>query len=328
MTIGWVEISKKRYGGIIYNEAARNALSKDFDVNLIVCEPKYFKNIRYLKIPESFFYLSKLKDKRDLWIRDFYSTITLPFDKTKGKNLVVVHHVDFSTFPLISRPIFYFLKKVFYYNLKRVNGILTISEYWKNYFLKKGYKNVYKIYPAFNLVNFNISDEELLGFRKEFSLENKPIIYIGNCQKAKGVVESYEALKDLDVYLVTSGEQMVKTPALNLNLSYKNYLKLLKASSVVITMSKFKEGWCMTAHEAMLLKTPVVGSGLGGMRELLEGGKQIICEDFGSLREKVEYLLVHSEVREKIGEDGFNFAKNFTLERFKEDWLSLIKKLI
>ena len=327
MTIGWVEISKKRYGGIIYNEAARNALSKDFDVNLIVCEPKYFKNIRYLKIPESFFYLSKLKDKRDLWIRDFYSTITLPFDKTKGKNLVVVHHVDFSTFPLISRPIFYFLKKVFYYNLKRVNGILTISEYWKNYFLKKGYKNVYKIYPAFNLVNFNISDEELLGFRKEFSLENKPIIYIGNCQKAKGVVESYEALKDLDVYLVTSGEQMVKTPALNLNLSYKNYLKLLKASSVVITMSKFKEGWCMTAHEAMLLKTPVVGSGLGGMRELLEGGKQIICQDFSFLREKVEYLLNHPEAREKMGQDGYQFAKEFTLEKFRESWLKLINNL-
>ena len=92
-------------------------------------------------------------------------------------------------------------------------------------------------------------------------------------------------------------------------------------------MSKFKEGWCRTAHEAMLLKTPVVGSGLGGMRELLEGGKQIICQDFTSLKEKVEYLLNHSEVRKKIGQDGYNFAKDFTLERFKKEWVELIKKL-
>jgi len=96
---------------------------------------------------------------------------------------------------------------------------------------------------------------------------------------------------------------------------------------LVVTMSKFKEGWCRTAHEAMLCKTPVIGSGLGGMKELLEGGKQIVCPDFNSLREKVEYLLNNPGVRKKIGEDGFNFAKNFTFEKFKKDWIDLIKKL-
>ena len=45
---------------------------------------------------------------------------------------------------------------------------------------------------------------------------------------------------------------------------------LLQAASVAVTMSKFNEGWCRTAHEAMLCKTPVVGSGMGGMGELLE----------------------------------------------------------
>ena len=74
--------------------------------------------------------------------------------------------------------------------------------------------------------------------------------------------------------------------------SFGDYLKLLKASWVVLTMSKFKEGWCRTAHEAMLLKTPVIGSGTGGMRELLENGKQIVCPEFDNLREKVKYLFV------------------------------------
>jgi len=328
MTIGWVEISKKRYGGIVYNEAARNALSQDFDLDLIVCEPKYFKNIRYLKIPESLLYLSELEGKKDLWIRDFYSTITLSFDKTQGKNLVVVHQVDFSTFPLISRPIFFFLKKIFYRNLRKADGIVTVSEYWKNHFLEKGYKNVHKIYNGFDLSNFNISDEEVLEFKKRFDLLGKPIIYLGNCQRAKGVVESYQALKDLDAHLVTSGEQQVKIPAQNFSLEYRDYLKLLKASSVVLTMSKFKEGWCRTAHEAMLLKTPIIGSGLGGMRELLEGGKQIICESFSQLREKVEFLLNHPEIREKMGESGYNFAKDFTLERFEKEWLELIHKIL
>ena len=328
MNIGWMEISQKKYGGIVYNETVRRILSKDFKVGLILSEAKVFKNIRYLKIPESFFYLSKLKGKKDLWIRDFYSTITLTSDKTEGKNLVVVHHVDFSTFPIISRPVFFFLKKIFYCNLKKADAILTVSDYWKNHFLVRGYKNVYKIYNGFNLPDFNILEQEVLEFKKRYNLLGKPIIYLGNCQRAKGVVESYCALKDLDVYLVTSGERQVKIPVQNINLEYQDYLNLLKASSIVLTMSKFKEGWCRTAHEAMLLKTPVIGSGLGGMRELLEGGNQMVCENFNLLKEKVKYLIDHPELREKIGEDGYNFANDFTSERLKKDWLELIHKIL
>ncbi|MGB2762533.1 MAG: glycosyltransferase family 4 protein [Minisyncoccales bacterium] len=328
MTIRWIEISKKKYGGIVYNEQAREVLSKNFDLDLIVCKPRYFRKIRYLRIPESFFYLLKLRGKRDLWIRDFYSMITLPLDKTKGKNLVMVHQVSFSGFPLISRPIFFFFKKIFYHNLKKANAIVTVSEYWRNHFLEKGYRNVYKIYNCFNLSNFDISGQEVVELKERFHLKRKPIVYLGNCQRIKGVVEAYQSLKDLDVYLVTSGRPQVKIPAINLNLEYRDYLCLLKSSSLVLTMSKFKEGWCRTAHEAMLLKTPVVGSGLGGMRELLKGGKQIVCQDFKCLKEKVEYLLDHPGTREKMGENGYDFAKNFTFEKFKKEWLNLIKKIV
>jgi glycosyltransferase involved in cell wall biosynthesis len=93
-------------------------------------------------------------------------------------------------------------------------------------------------------------------------------------------------------------------------------------------MSKFREGWCRTAHEAMLCKTPVIGSGLGGMQELLVGGKQIICQDFKNLKKEVKYLLDNPNVSKIIGENGYAFAKDFTLEKFKENWLNLIKKII
>lgn len=327
--IKWIEISSKRYGGVLYNQQARKVLSKHFDSELVDLESKYFKNFRYLKIPESFVYLLKLKGQKDLWVRDFYSTITLPLDKTKGKNLVLIHHLDFSGFPLIARPFLNLMNKLFFYrNLKKADAIAVISEYWKSYFLKREYTNVYKIYCGFDLNDFRISDQEISEFKKKHKLDGKPIIYLGNCQKAKGVVDAWRALKGLNVHLITSAKRQVKIPALNFDLDYREYLKLLKASSIVLTMSKFKEGWCITAHEAMLLKTPVIGSGFGGMKELLEGGNQIICSDFSSLRKKVEYLLNYPEMRKKLGEDGHNFAKNFTLENFEKEWLSLIKKMI
>ena len=151
----------------------------------------------------------------------------------------------------------------------------------------------------------------------------KPVVYIGNCQKYKGAVEAHQELKDLDVHLVTSGQRKVLIPAKNLDLDYRDYLRLLKASSVVITMSRFKEGWNRTAHEAMICKTPVIGSGSGGMKELLAGGQQIICEDIGKLRQSVLYALDHPQ----MGDNGYAYAKNFTHERFKSEWLNLVDEI-
>ncbi len=84
----------------------------------------------------------------------------------------------------------------------------------------------------------------------------------------------------------------------------------------------------MTTHEAMLCKTPVVGSGLGGMKELLEEGGQIRCADAKELKSKVEYLLNHAQEREKIGAMGYNYAKDFTLEKFKKEWLYVVNKVL
>lgn len=325
--IGWIKIASRRYGGVIYGEQVREALSQDFDIETVNIDSGYFRR-GYARAPELFCNLLRVKGEKDLWIRDLYPLITLGWDKTSGKNMAIVYHIDFSTSSPAAKLPNFFLERLIYHKLKNVDFIVTISEYWKNYFLEKGYKNVYKICPAFDPSDFDISPEEVSDFRKKYQLADKPIIYIGNCQKAKGVVETYRALKDLDVFLVTSGERMVKIPTLNFNLDRRDYLKMLKASSAAITMSKFQEGWCMTAHEAMLLKTPVIGSGKGGMKEFLEGGRQIICQNPDFLREKVKDLLENPKVREEMGEIGFNFAKEFTREKFQKEWVGLIKQLL
>jgi len=201
----------------------------------------------------------------------------------------------------------------------------VISRFWKEHFELLGYESVEIIYNPFDLKEFTFSDDDIDKFKAKYQLSGKPIIYLGNCQRAKGVVEAYEALKGLDAHLVTSGAKDVDLPATHLNVSYREYLMLLRASSVAVTMSKFNEGWCRTAHEAMLCKTPVVGSGKGGMRELLEGGKQIICQDFSKLRDCVEYAMSDS----KLGEAGYAFASQdcYTIEFFKNKWVDLVNGL-
>jgi len=103
ITIGWPgPISFKKYGGTVYSDQTRDVLSKNADLDVIDVAGRHFKN-RYLKTLESLFYLSKLEGQRDLWIRDFFSAVTMPLDKTHGKNLTIVHHVGFFTFPLVAK---------------------------------------------------------------------------------------------------------------------------------------------------------------------------------------------------------------------------------
>lgn len=327
-TIGFILVSARRYGGSIYREKAEKILARNFTVDRMFLSA-HSMPWRPLKLLGLLFGLLRLKGERDLWVvQSFIVVAALSLSRIKGEKMAIIYHLDNSVFSWVLRPLFLLLETVFYRNLRNFDAIVTISEYWRAFFLEKGYLNVRKIYPGFHVEDFEVSEHEVADFKRRFGLMEKPIIYIGNCLKAKGVVESYEALKDLDVHLVTSGEKGVDIPATNLNLAYRDYLCLLKASSVAVTMSKFKEGWCMTAHEAMFLKTPVIGSGLGGMRELLEGGGQIVCESFDSLKSKVEFLLSRPEEARRLGEYGYEFAKQFSLERFAKSWQQLVRDLL
>jgi glycosyltransferase involved in cell wall biosynthesis len=298
------------FGGKAYEKQLLNFLSENYDIEEVYPHSRRKGLLKWL---EELYSLSKLRTKKDLFIRDFYSSAII--GRTDGLNLSIIHHIDTidKEHPFLNK----LLEKRFYKNLDRIDIIVTVSNFWKRYFEERGHQNVKVIHNGFDLKEFEISEEDVDNFKVKYGLEGKPIIYLGNARPGKGVAEAYQELKDRDAYLVTSGEERVKTPAINLNLNHREYLTLLKASSVVIVMSKFKEGWNRTAHEAMLCKTPVVGSGKGGMRELLEGGKQIICEDISKLNQHVDIAIGN---REESGGKGYMFAKDFTVERFEKEW--------
>ncbi len=315
----------KGKGGFVYAAMLGDEISGHFQVSSLNLSPDNEMPL-YLKIIKVLRNLLKSVNARDydVVIRDWDSCILL--NKKPSKTIALVHHIDYSLASPLVKFMFFFLTPLILQNLRKVETIVVVSKFWQKFFEKKGYRNVRLIYNGFEPALYNIPLDKIEQFKKKYKLLGKPIVYLGDCQKAKGVADSYEALKHINAHLVTSGEQQVRIPAKNLQVGYEDYLKLLAAASVVVTMSQFPEGWCRTTHEAMLLKRPVIGSGQGGMRELLEGGKQIIYEDFNSLAEKVEYLLNHPEERQKLGEAGYNFAKNFTADRFKNDWLQLLAR--
>ncbi len=321
--IAVVSVTRRKYGGNVYEEMLADVLSGFFRVEEINAGVRIESKLKYLEAPLVLWRLYKISRKNDFTviIRGFDAALFL--NPKPAKNIVIMHHFDNSARSCFLKPIFSFLGHMACSNLKKAEKIVVVSEFWKNYLKARGFKNISVIHNAFDLEKFNFPREEVELFKEKYCLTHKPIVYIGNCRKDKGVIDAYNALKLLNVHLVTSGRLQVNLPVMNLELNYRNYLNLLKASSAVVALSKFQEGWNRTAHEAMLCGTPVVGFDKGGMKELLESGGQVTCRNSSQIKEKVLYCLEHPE----IGEKGREFAKNYSQDKFAREWLELVRSL-
>lgn len=322
--IAVIGTTRKRYGGRIYEEMVADALSDVFTVAHIHTGVSRKDAGKYLETPAVFQRLLKTRNATgfDAVVRGLEAACVLSAPPTR--NVVIIFHLDNSQRGFLLKPFYDLLECRVLANLKKADAVVVISQYWENHLRNRGLRNIVRIPCGFDLERFHIPKEEIDRFKNAHCLKDKPIVYIGNCRKDKGVVETCRALKGLEAHLVTSGPRNVRVPATHLDLSYRDYLCLLKASSVVVVMSRFLEGWNRTAHEAMLCKTPVVGSDSGGMGELLKSGGQVICNGFRELRERTVYALEHPE----IGEQGYAFAAQFTRDRFEEAWLELMQNLL
>jgi peptidoglycan/xylan/chitin deacetylase (PgdA/CDA1 family)/glycosyltransferase involved in cell wall biosynthesis len=310
-------------GGSAYEVMVEDALAGSFHLSRHKLDFRRWGFLKYVAAPLEFVTLRRILTtcaNHAVAVKTFSAALLNP--RRQPPSIVLIHHLKASNNPLYSALEMYILE-----HIPRSNTIVVVSEYWKRYLLRQGFTNVHKIYNAFNLEEFDIADHEIENFRRRYNLLGKFIIYLGNHSPRKGVEETLETLKDLDVHLVASGNGRARGRMKCFHLARKDYICLLAASRVAITMSQFAEGWCRTTHEAMLCGTPVVGSGQGGMGELLDSGGQIICRDFASLRGTVEGLLANADRSAELGRKGREFARQFTRERFEAEWIDLVNKV-
>jgi glycosyltransferase involved in cell wall biosynthesis len=242
------------------------------------------------------------------------------------KSIGVIHHIDHR---IAEKSIYHrwFFSRLLS-RLKKCDGVVTVSEHWKEYFDKLGCKNVQVIYNSFDPSLYGKMDEAEMTFRQRHEIPlNKKIIYIGNAIKEKGVVEVYDALKNSEYHLIMTGPRN-RVPELNvqyLNLKREDYLRLLTVSSVVICFSLMEEGWNRIAHEALLSGTPVIGTGSGGMRELLEKSGQLIVTDKMDLKNSVDQIM---KDRAEYSRKGLQYVRQFDLAYFSRSWIGVVQNVL
>lgn len=249
------------------------------------------------------------------------------FSKTTSSQpqIAIIHHIDLN----LKKGDFKnrFFRRLLLKQLRRTTAIVAVSQFWNDWLSEMGCSNVKVIYNSFELAEFEIDEQDQLAFRKKHELPaDQPLIYIGNSTSGKGVEDVFRALKDEGYTLVTTGRtNHLNLPVRHWNLARKDYLTLLSACDVVITMSKMSEGWNRVAHEAMLCRTPVIGSGSGGMKELLSLGKQVMLSDCTMLPTTVREILPR---KNELGFQGYQNLKKFDLGYFKDSWVQLIGQYI
>jgi glycosyltransferase involved in cell wall biosynthesis len=302
-------------GGRVYELLAIAALKNSYVVSI----NEFF--IKRSNILDYFFQNHKSKIIGDICVVDPYIVALGKFN-SKKKNIAIIHHLDLDLF---SKNI---LSKFFYYNLtrnlKKMDSVVVVSELWKSYLNKIGVKQIKVIYNAFDIKSYVFSKEDKDSFKKKYQLiEGKPIVFLGPNSHGKGVNEILNVIDEQKYELIATGKVAVENKNVKtFFFSEEEFPLFLACCDVVLCMSTMTEGWNRIAHEALLAKTPVIGSGTGGMQELLEKSGQIIVKEFDLLNENIERCLKNSDY---YITSGYNYTSKFDLDYFQSCWDALIE---
>lgn len=305
-------------GGRLYEMQVLNVLKDHYEVGLNEGFVKKESTLGYfLKNHKAFI-------KADICFVDPYVLALGKFSSSK-KNIVIVHHVDEN---LKKKKIFggLFLNRIIR-NLNKMDKVIVVSKFWRDYLTERGVKNIEVIYNSFTAEDYHFTNEQRRNFKKRFDIPlDKPLIYIGQNGKGKGIEKVLNVIDTSKYHVVLTGRKKYKSDKIETYYFEEGDFPLFLAScDVVITMSTMVEGWNRTAHEAILAGTPVIGSGTGGMKELLVDSGQMILEDFDDLNIEIEKSLLTNFANSDIAK---NYIKQFNREYFELSWKRVITELL
>ena len=348
-------------GGAYRALKVHSLLSKDFDIEFYL--GKYKDAKPYIRNEIKFNYLGAGKNylisrilftiaanihslfvKSDLIVIEFsaYSPIfTFLF---KPKNTIIQFHHFMGIEPLKKYGIFGFFAWVGeLIALRWAQNIITPAEGTAKSIRKKYGKKKNLIF------GYNGVDQSL--FNKN-SIDKKFILSFGRIDiRMKGLdilIPSYESIAESfpDYKLIIAGhgaESDVNWLKKRINNStYRNKIRLfldveeekkkeLLHSATFICIPSRLEGWCIVAIEAAANSKATIGTQIGGLKESIkhnETGILVQAEDTKALADAMRILLNDMHLRTKLGNNGYNWAKNFTWERVSKIQGDLYLKVI
>jgi glycosyltransferase involved in cell wall biosynthesis len=223
---------------------------------------------------------------------------------------------------------------IYKYNIKRLNNLSNIvapSNYMKEFLIRNNV-DAEKISVIRNGIDTNL-----------FAPKNKKkrqVLFVGRLSRYKGLnnlVKAFKLLNIKDVKLIivggikcyeTNGGKIIYTG----KLPQDKLVSLYSSSICTIVPSICPENCPLVVLESMSCGTPVIGSNLGGIPELIRDGENgflVNPYDISDICDKLEMVLSQDELTERMSENSRKFAlEHFKLEDCVKRYIELYKKSI
>jgi len=266
--------------------------------------------------------------------------------------LVVESHGDFEVSLFLQRRIFYpsayrlLMRQSARFALRHADVLRAVSNATRVQLEKWGSDR-----PIFQFATWTDMDVFLeAGAKKERNLNEKMIIYAGVLVPGKGVHFLLDAFGHIiseepgtKLWIIGKPEnreyaEMLKGEAKRLSLDSRvlfceslpqPVLSDLMAQAQVLVLPSLSEGLGRVIFEAMACGTPVIGSRVGGIMEVIadgENGFLIRPGDVDSLVDRLRWVLKNPEKAYEMGKKARKFAENFfSAQGYVENYRKVIE---
>lgn len=203
-----------------------------------------------------------------------------------------------------------FLKKV----LSEIDILIAPTNFAKEIFVRYG------IPPEKIIVSYHGYDYSVFnGFKKKTTPGRIIFGYLGGFQKHKGIellIEVFNKIKDTNVYLYIYGSKgeryyynflryRIKNPNVMYKGGYKDPRDVFSDMDILIIPSICYEVSSLVAYEAFITRTPVIGSDIGVLKELIkEGINGFLFNPYypDTLLEKIHRVIREPSIIDKLKE--------------------------
>ena len=256
---------------------------------------------------------------------------------TKKKVYVTSHGSDmFCLYPQHK-----FMRPIIRFVLKRVDVVLAVSESLKEEILKTNIPNIEKkVRLNWNTVDINefkianndsdhhSKNNSNYNFKNELNIpKDKPIIlFVGNIIKRKNVATIIDAKKQLksgcvlvvvgDGPLLNSLKEKVKVENVEdvIFTGARNDIANVIQSSDLLILPSYSESFGLVLIEALACGKPVIGSNVGGIKEIITDDVGLLVEptDSKGLANSIDLILSDKKLREKFQSNARDRAMDFS----------------
>lgn len=213
------------------------------------------------------------------------------------------------------------------------DAITVISKEAQEYYTKLGFK-VYLVPNAIDINSLPKSEERLY---------EKQIIFAGRLSKEKGIFDLLEMSSKLpqDIHLLILGsgpeeDKIREATKLRSNIHFLGYtprertISLIRGSDMLIQPSLI-EGISSTLLEAMVCKTPIIATNVGGNKELLENNMSGIIIEPNSpqqILDGIMDLFSNKEKAAKLKEEAFRHVQKYDWSHVGKLYLDIYESLL